>query len=84
MSSDEFVSTMRNAMRMEIVSRRRALRKIARDYAGDNFLIVQAESNCKDGIFAVREHQHLIEQMTGYPILSTTRAQMRREGRRVN
>ena len=33
---------------------------------------------------AVQEHLHNFENKTGYPILSTTRAQMRREGRNVN
>ena len=83
MSNQEFIITLRAAMREEIISRRRALRQFTREYAGDHYLLAQAERHFEEGLFTIREHHHTIEQRTGFPILSTTRAQMRREGRRV-
>jgi len=42
------------------------------------------EHSFREEMLTVTEYLHNLEDRTGYPILSTTRAQMRREGHRVN
>jgi len=42
------------------------------------------EHSFREEMLTVTEYLHNLESRTGYPILSTTRAQMRRDGRNVN
>ncbi len=80
MSSEEFAAVHRQCLLDNIRAGRRAIRMAAGEFDLQNEL----ERRLKDDVFTMSEYLHNLEWRTGYPILSTTRAQMRREGRRVN
>lgn len=79
MSHEELAAVHRQCLLDNI----RAHRRACREAHSMPEVWATLEDSFKMEMSAVQEHLHNFEDRTGYPILSTTRAQMRREGRRA-
>lgn len=80
MSHEELAAAHRQCLLDNIRAHRRACQ--AAHHMPDVW--ANLEHSFREEMLTVTEYLHNLESRTGYPILSTTRAQMRREGRRVN
>ena len=80
MSHEELAAVHRQCLLDSV----RAHRRACREAHSMPEVWATLEDSFKMEMSAVQEHLHNFEDKTGYPILSTTRAQMRREGHRVN
>jgi len=80
MSGEQLASIHRQCILDSI----RAHRRACREAHSMPEVWATLEDSFKIEMSAVQEHLHNFEDKTGYPILSTTRAQMRRDGRNVN
>lgn len=80
MSHEELVAVHRQCLLDNIRAHRRAIREA--HSMPDVWAIL--ETSFKDELMIMREYLHNLEDRTGYQILSSTRARMRREGRRVS
>lgn len=80
MSHEELIAVHRQCLLDNIRAHRRAIR----DAHSMPEVWAILETSFKDELMIMREYLHNLEDRTGYPILSTTRARMRREGRNVN
>ena len=85
MSIDEFVtSSIRSELADNLRARRRAYRELRKDFAGDGLTLGRISMEWEKEEFAVASFLHGYENRIGLPILSTTRKQMRMEGKHVN
>jgi len=80
MSHEELAAVHRQCLLDSI----RAHRRACREAHSMPEVWANIEHSFREEMLTVTEYLHNLEDRTGYPILSTTRAQMRREGRRVN
>lgn len=80
MSHEELAAVHRQCLLDNIRAHRRAVRTA--HHMPEVWAILEA--SFREEMQTMKEYLHNLEDRTGYPILSTTRAQMRREGRRVN
>ena len=80
MSQEELAAVHRQCLLDSV----RAHRRACREAHSMPEVWATLEDSFKMEMSAVQEHLHNFEDKTGYPILSTTRAQMRREGRHTN
>lgn len=80
MSHEELIAVHRQCLLDNIRAHRRAIRDA--HSMPDVWAIL--ETSFKDELMIMREYLHNLEDRTGYPILSSTRAAYRREGRRVS
>lgn len=79
MSHEELAAVHRQCLLDNIRAHRRACREA--HSMPEVWAILEA--SFREEMQTMKEYLHNLEDRTGYPILSTTRAQMRREGRRV-
>ena len=80
MSHEELAAVHRQCLLDNI----RAHRRACREAHSMPEVWANIEHSFYEERLTITEYLHNLEDRTGYPILSTTRAQMRREGRRVN
>ena len=80
MSHEELIAVHRQCLLDNIRAHRRAVRMA--HHMPEIWAAMEAAF--KEEVFIMHEYLHNLEDRTGYPILSTTRAAYRREGRNVN
>jgi len=79
MSHEELAAVHRQCLLDNI----RAHRRACREAHSMPEVWADLELSFQEEMLNITEYLHNLEDRTGYPILSTTRAQMRREGRRA-
>ena len=84
MSAQEFVTPIRGELAAHLRAKRRALYDLRIALDRDGLTIGRITAGWANEEFAIREFCRGIEDVTGFAILSATRAQARRDGNHVN